>query len=212
MADWVTISSLATAGGTMVLALATFASVRSSRRSAGVTERALLAQIRPVLVNTRSSDPAEKVGFGDAHWMKVEGQRASFEITDEALYLAFTVRNVGAGVAVLDRWDIYAGGDRPTEHRPPDEFRRLTRDIFIPADDLGFWQGAVRDPDDPQFKDIRRAIEERSVMQVDLLYEDHEGGQRTISRFAVTPVGDDDVWLTGTTRHWNLDRPDPRDR
>jgi len=29
MADWVTISSLATAGGTLVLAVATFSSVRS---------------------------------------------------------------------------------------------------------------------------------------------------------------------------------------
>ena len=34
MADWATISSLATAGGTLVLAVATFAAVRSSNRSA----------------------------------------------------------------------------------------------------------------------------------------------------------------------------------
>jgi hypothetical protein len=33
MADWATISSLATAAGTLVLAVATFASVRSSNRS-----------------------------------------------------------------------------------------------------------------------------------------------------------------------------------
>ena len=36
MADWVTISSLATAGGTLVLAVATFSSVRSANRSARV--------------------------------------------------------------------------------------------------------------------------------------------------------------------------------
>ena len=39
MADWVTISSLATAGGTLVLAVATFSSVRSANRSARVAER-----------------------------------------------------------------------------------------------------------------------------------------------------------------------------
>jgi hypothetical protein len=33
LADWTTISSLATAGGTLVLALATFASVRSANRA-----------------------------------------------------------------------------------------------------------------------------------------------------------------------------------
>ena len=43
MADWVTISALATAGGTLVLVAATFASVRSANRSARATERALLA-------------------------------------------------------------------------------------------------------------------------------------------------------------------------
>ena len=50
MADWTTIASLATAGGTLVLAVATYASVRSSNRSAQASERALSAAIRPVLV------------------------------------------------------------------------------------------------------------------------------------------------------------------
>ena len=48
MADWVTISSLATAGGTLVLALATFGSVRSANRSARVAEESLLASVRPL--------------------------------------------------------------------------------------------------------------------------------------------------------------------
>ena len=46
-------------------------------------------------------------------------------------------------------------------------------------------------------------------MTVDLLYGDHEGGQRTISRFALMPR-DDGQWLTAVSRHWNLDRVDPR--
>ena len=46
MADWVTISSLATAGGTLVLAVATFSSVKSANRSARVAERSLLEHRR----------------------------------------------------------------------------------------------------------------------------------------------------------------------
>jgi hypothetical protein len=44
---------------------------------------------------------------------------------------------------------------------------------------------------------------------IDLLYGDHEGGQRMISRFALsaTPTGS---WLAVVGRHWNLDRPNPR--
>ncbi|HXY84557.1 MAG TPA: hypothetical protein VEH52_03665 [Gaiellaceae bacterium] len=49
MADWVTISSLATAGGTLVLAGATFASVRSANRASRVAEQSLLAGLRPLL-------------------------------------------------------------------------------------------------------------------------------------------------------------------
>jgi hypothetical protein len=58
---------------------------------------------------------------------------------------------------------------------------------------------------------------------VDLLYGDHEGGQRTITRFTVLPVhhpaaaADPDAgpdargaWLATASRHWNIDRPDPR--
>ncbi|MCU1459851.1 MAG: hypothetical protein JWL73_3943, partial [Actinomycetia bacterium] len=38
---------------------------------------------------------------------------------------------------------------------------------------------------------------------------DTEGGQHTISRFSIQPVGEDG-WITAVSRHWNLDRHDPR--
>jgi hypothetical protein len=212
VADWATISALATAGGTLVLAAATFSSVRSANRSARATERALLAGIRPVLVPSRLQDPPEKIGFADDHWLKVDGGRAAAEVTAEVVYLAVALRNVGNGLAVLDRWDFYADrqtGDQAQHHRPPEEFRRLTRDLYVPAGDLGFWQGAFRDPTDPVFAAATAAIAQRQPVTVDLLYGDHEGGQRTISRFTLLPGGDGS-WLTAVSRHWNLDRADPR--
>ena len=53
MTDWAPVSSLATAGGTLVLAAATFSAVRSSNRSARLAERSLLADLRPVLEHAR---------------------------------------------------------------------------------------------------------------------------------------------------------------
>jgi predicted cupin superfamily sugar epimerase len=44
---------------------------------------------------------------------------------------------------------------------------------------------------------------------VDLLYGDHEGGQRTISRFSLTPH-EEGTWFAAVARHWSLDRADPR--
>jgi hypothetical protein len=45
-----------------------------------------------------------------------------------------------------------------------------------------------------------------------VLSGDHEGGQRTVTRFGMIPqrVDDDTRWFPSVSRHWNLDRPDPR--
>jgi hypothetical protein len=94
-------------------------------------------------------------------------------------------------------------------HRDPQEYRRLTRDLYVPAGDLGFWQGAFRDTEDPIFTEAAAAIKNRQPVTVDLFYGDHEGGQHTISRFALIPRGDG-AWITAVSRHWNIERDDPR--
>ena len=159
MSDWTTTAATAaTAVGTLVLAVATFSSVRSAQRSARASEAALLAGIRPVLVASRLEDPPQKVGFQDDHWAHVAGGRASVEVTDQAIYLLVSLRNVGNGLAVLDRWELMP--DRVREERAKGEeesFRRLTRDIYVAPGDLGFWQGTLRDPNEDLFKSIRKA-------------------------------------------------------
>ncbi len=60
---------------------------------------------------------------------------------------------------------------------------------------------------------LAAAIQARHWFAIELLYSDHEGGQRTVSLFSVTPrdaADDPDQWLCSVARHWNLDRPDPR--
>lgn len=98
------IASLTTAGGTLVLAVATFVSTRSANRASRVAERSLLAGLRPVLMHGRLDDPRQKIGFSDERWLHVEGPGAAFEVGDEAVYLAIAVRNVGSGIAVLQSW------------------------------------------------------------------------------------------------------------
>jgi hypothetical protein len=57
---------------------------------------------------------------------------------------------------------------------------------------------------------VREAIETRRSFTVDLLYGDYEGGQRMISRFSIQPTSDGSGWMAIGSRHWNLDRPQPR--
>lgn len=210
MADWQTISALATAGGTLVLAGATFSAVRSSNRSARIAEQALLANLRPLLINSQADDRTFKVLWSDGHAVRVEGGRASAEQIGDVIYLAMSVRNVGAGIALLHGWYAFPQRTPATEpHRPLDEFRRLTIDLYIAAGTAGYWEGAIREPDDPFRLGVSAAVIRRHPFTVDLLYGDQDGGQRTVSRFAVLPAGED-AWICQASRHWNIDRPDPR--
>lgn len=208
--DWATISSLATAGGTLVLAVATFASVRSANRSARVAELALQEQRRPILAPSRFDDPAQKIMFVEQHWVRAEGGRGVAEHVDGNVYLAINLRNVGSGIAVCQGWAASCGmRGAGLDHHPEDAFRVQTRDLYIPAGDVGMWQGAVRDHGEDTYSDLASAIEAREPITIELLYSDQVGEQRTITRFGLTPAGDD-TWMANTSRHWFLDRPGPR--
>ena len=210
MTDWPTIASLATAAGTLVLAVATFASVRSANRTAQAAERSLQAGLRPLIVPTRADDPPQKVMWQDQHKVLLEGGRGSAEEVDGVIYVAASVRNSGAGIAVLHSWHPWFGYQySDTDPVPVEDFRRLTRDLYIPAHDVGFWQGAIRDEDDPDRPALSKAIAEREPITIDLLYGDHEGGQRTITRLSLTPM-DNGSWYTSVSRYWHLDGREPR--
>jgi hypothetical protein len=210
VADWVVISSLATAGGTLALAGATLAAVRSSNRSARIAEQALQEQRRPVLVHARLGDPVQKAMFLDGHWIRAEGSQAVIDEENGSVYLGLALRNVGAGIAVLQGWhpwpELVGSG---VDHPPPEDFRRQVRDIYIAPGDVGMWQGALRDADDDAMRGIAAAHAERRPFSIDLLYSDQAEGQRTISRFGVTPAGED-RWLGNVGLHWNVDQARPR--
>ena len=238
-ADWATVASLATALGTLVLAVATFSAVRSGNRTARAAELSLLTSLRPLLTPSRREDSVLKVNFGDNKWLRVPGSSAVGEIgggdgtmgpKDAGVYLSLSLRNVGSGIAVLHGWRFHAGRPPADDEPPPlDEFRMQTRDMYIPPGDIGFWQGALRNLDDPQYLEARKAVEEISEWVVELLYGDEDGGQRVIGRFRCQPSpwtgphsrtgapggGSDSgegvaTWLLTVARHWSIDRPDPR--
>jgi hypothetical protein len=214
--DWVTISSLATAGGTLVLAVATFASVRSANRAARTAEHAFEVGQRPLIFPSRLEDGTQKIRWGDDHWAALQGGRATFEEVDGSIYMAMSVRNVGGGIAVLHAWHILEAGTAGASAMTQpslDQFRPQMRDLYVPQGDVAFWQAAVRDPADPDRAELERALGSGAGLMVDVLYSDHEGEQRTISRFTVVRRTEDESgsWICSVVRHWNLDRPDPRD-
>ena len=214
--DWTTVATFATAIGTLVLAVATFAAVRSANKAARVAEAGFRVSLRPVLVTSKLEDPVQKVTWIGDHWSHVGGSEASIELAEDGnIYLVISVRNVGAGIAVMFGWSFMpelAYSDVP--HADPDTFRMQSRDIYIAAGDVGFWQAAIRDTSDPGYAALSKDIRDMQPFTIELLYGDHEGGQRTITRFGLVPrrLGDSRElrWFPATSRHWSLDRPDPR--
>ena len=211
MADWVTISSLATAGGTLVLAVATFSSVKSANHSARVAERSLLAGVRPILIPTHDDDPDQMVRFGDGAVIHVPGHSGTVELIGENLYIGVGLRNGGNGLAVIHGWRAEVSdhtGPRPA----PEAFRPQQRDLYIPAGESGYWQGAIRDRADPDYESLRSAMRTGARISIDLMYGDYEGGQRTITRIGLTTQEGFPTYRAEIGRYWNVDGADPRER
>jgi hypothetical protein len=165
-----------------------------------------------VLAPARVTDPAETVRFAEGLMVTVEAGMAAIERDGESYLFVIPLRNVGNGLAVLQAWRFAAS--RPeldTPHAEPAEHRPQTRDLYVPAGDTGFWQGAIREPDDPFREGLDEAFLSGGPLTVDLLYGDHEGGQLTISRFILTRE-DEGHWRPGVVRHWVLEGIDPRGR
>jgi hypothetical protein len=206
MTDWVTISSLATAGGTLALAGATFASTQSANRNARVAELALRQQLRPVLMNSNLDDPEQKIMFAGGHWVRVPGSGAVVEHEDGVVYLSLSLRNVGSGIAVLQGWYAITEEGPRFAHalESLDQFRSQIRDLWVPAGGIGLWQGALRDDSEDIHGQMREIADDPRPFLIDLLYADHLGHQRAITRFSVTPASDGH-WVCAVGRHWQVD-------
>jgi hypothetical protein len=151
----------------------------------------------------------QKIMFLEENWVTASGGHAAVEYRDGMVYLAISLRNVGSGIAVCHGWAVRPGlsRDYPT-HAPVDEFRLQSRDLYVPAGDIGMWQGALRNPEDPLRAATAEAIDARQLITIELLYSDQVGLQRTITRFGLYPTADS--WLVSVTRHWYLDWDGPR--
>jgi len=89
-----------------------------------------------------------------------------------------------------------------------DTLRRLTRDIYIRAGDIYFWQGAIRDPADPDRSVRAEKVSSRAQIVVDVVNGNQHRGHRVVSRFGLAPR-DVGTYLVPRLRPWKVDRPDP---
>ena len=218
--DWGTLAEVGTAVGTLVLAIATFLATRTANRASRVAEQALLISLRPVLVPSREGDPSDTVLWGDGHQIVLPGGFAWAEVQGDNVYLAISLRNVGAGLGALRAWYVYPQRIRTiTDDAAPSnvgDFTQQVRDLYVPPGDASFWQASLRAHDETLHsdEDLRRAVRGALVQRadgitIDLLYSDGEGGQPTVSRFSLLPRGVDEegdpaLHIPTVVRHWRF--------
>src|SRR5258707_952345 len=138
-------SSVATMARALVINSATQMRASNEKNTKRIVMRARFCATKSITPSAKTMPPTSA-----RLAVRVPGGRAVAEVAGEATSLAIALRNVGSGLAVLDRWDFYP--ERQTgevSYRDPSGFHRLTRDIYVPAGDMGFWQGAFREPSDP---------------------------------------------------------------
>lgn len=209
--DWGIAANLATAAGTLVLAVATFFSIRSANHSNRTAERALQQGLRPILLPSLFTDPVQKIHYADDHWLHVPGGRGILEVTPAAAYLGLSVRDIGTGPAVIDAWDIVDSSR--DERRPVAGYHRLTRDLYVPAGGIGYVQVAAREVTSSAYQALARAERENQSFAVDVLYSDIDGVRHHILRVALNPTpggdGDGRVWALNEVRHWTVGDPLP---
>lgn len=161
----------------------------------------------PQLMPSRLADSEQKIMWGDEHWARLSGSGGD----RRGRRRQHLPRDVGPQLRFGSRGDprMAPGAAGPARgSRAPEEFRRQLRDLYVAGDDVGLWQAAIRDRDNREYAALLEAVRAPRVFAIELLYSDHEGGQRAIGRFPVAPLKES--WLCSVVRHWNLDRPDPR--
>ena len=158
----------------------------------------------------------QKVRWMDDHWARFDGGRGTAELVDGSVYLAISIRNVGSGLAVPFGWAAIQGvGDHPGPTRraggfPAPNARPLRGPVRFRV--LAGRHPKRRPARRPDYHWLSRTIASHDAFTIELLYGDHDGGQRTISRFGMIPWtrGEEVHWYPSAARHWYLDRPDPR--
>jgi hypothetical protein len=175
-----------------------------------VAEISLLAQLRPLLVESAEDDPVQHAGFYDVpEPFAVPGGGAFVGERNGNLYVVLSLKNVGPGIAVLHGGHVHPD-DLPSrpDHAAPEAMHMLQRDIYIEPGGVGYWQVAYRE-DDEHRRQLLETIRAGSI-SCEILYGDYEGGQRVITRLVARRIGEQ--WQVTTIRHWQLDRSEIRPR
>ncbi len=120
-----------------------------------------MAGLRPLLVPSKLDDPHQKIGFVDDKWVMARAVVASprWEKT-QSTSRSLSETSVPESLSSTAGASFRAAGSKT--HTGSLRTSRDSRATYVPVGDVGFWQGAFRDPAEPEFRGCREAIERRT--------------------------------------------------
>ena len=185
MADTSTIASLATAGGTLVLAMATFSSTRSANRSAAHHRAGAQGGAAPGAVQRSSAGSAAegRIRATITGSCCATGSRPCRSPRRTCISRSRCAMSP-PGWPCCTAGTFGPSGWRRTPRRPRSRsFAGSRATCMCPPATSASGRRRYAIPAMPLYEPLREAIAARSAICVDILYGDHEGGQRTITRF-----------------------------
>ena len=173
-----------------MLAVATFCSVRSANRSARVAELSLLAGSAAGADPLAGGRPARAGAFRRRQTLDVPGHGGGGRGRRRRVYLAIALRNGGSGLAVIHGWQAAAAASRPRSASTADRASASLEEFPPPAARSVHPRRRHRLLAGGAARSARSRVRPRCAtrsrggerVRIDLLYGDHEGGQRTIVR------------------------------
>ena len=160
------LASVATAGGTLVLAIATFASTRSANRSARIADRVARTAERSLLARQRHY--SDRPAGGPEAECPVHGRETADGVRRRGHAGSQRRHDLSGLRGPRPRHPArlyYTGGmcrtASPTSrlaHRSRSSPAR-SREIYLPPGDIGFWQGASPRSGGRSLQDVATAIE-----------------------------------------------------
>lgn len=183
---------------------------KEAQRQAEVSAASLEASVRPVLVGaiapaeiTRLDDnragQLEPVSYPNDYAIPVRPLAVHYEERDDMLYLSFCVRNIGVGVAFVQRVAVLTRTAYPVRISPPiippDETARILIALTLKQSDGSF----------THVNEVTRTGRGFVQATVGLFYTGASSDLALTTTLTLSELVDDQSWLITSTKIWDGD-------
>jgi hypothetical protein len=192
-------ATLAIAGTTVLVAI-------TAAWSALLSARQMKRNLLPIVVPAKPDGGTRVARFSPAKHEVLENADSFSESADGVVYLAFCVRNIGSGVAVIKGIAARLSSEvldiAPEEMPSPMGLMRVLRAYYIGPGETTYLPIQIHESNPMAWQAMVEAITAKHNLLLDLVYSDHAGRQLTVSRVELRWATDVDRFVARMVKYW----------